>query len=305
MLLFNVKGYTKKLQGGFAMANMDKYLKTVGNEIWFTEADRNNLKIDYRIKEIIYSETSPFQHIMILDSYDFGRVLVLDDAVQTTSLDGFIYNEMITHVPLNIHPNPKNFLIIGGGDCGAAREVAKYPGVERIDMVEIDEMVVKACKNHLKEVSGDLSDPRVNFIFEDGTSYVKQKRDYLYDVIIVDSSDPVGPAVKLFELEFYQNLYDNLKEDGLMVCQSESPVFYSEMMATINRRLKSIFPVVKVYLATVPTYPGGLWSFTIGSKKYGEPNPEAFDKETRYVNKEIIKSCFALPNFVKEQLEAN
>jgi len=287
------------------MANMDKYLKTVGNEIWFTEADRNNLKIDYRIKEIIYSETSPFQHIMILDSYDFGRVLVLDDAVQTTSLDGFIYNEMITHVPLNIHPNPKNVLIIGGGDCGAAREVAKYPGVERIDMVEIDEMVVKACKNHLKEVSGDLSDPRVNFIFEDGTSYVKQKRDYLYDVIIVDSSDPVGPAVKLFELEFYQNLYDNLKEDGLMVCQSESPVFYSEMMATINRRLKSIFPVVKVYLATVPTYPGGLWSFTIGSKKYGEPNPEAFDKETRYVNKEIIKSCFALPNFVKEQLEAN
>lgn len=287
------------------MANMDKYLKTVGNEIWFTEADRNNLKIDYRIKEIIYSETSPFQHIMILDSYDFGRVLVLDDAVQTTSLDGFIYNEMITHVPLNIHPNPKNVLIIGGGDCGAAREVAKYPCVERIDMVEIDEMVVKACKNHLKEVSGDLSDPRVNFIFEDGTSYVKQKRDYLYDVIIVDSSDPVGPAVKLFELEFYQNLYDNLKEDGLMVCQSESPVFYSEMMATINRRLKSIFPVVKVYLATVPTYPGGLWSFTIGSKKYGEPNPEAFDKETRYVNKEIIKSCFALPNFVKEQLEAN
>ena len=124
------------------MANMDKYLKTVGNEIWFTEADRNNLKIDYRIKEIIYSETSPFQHIMILDSYDFGRVLVLDDAVQTTSLDGFIYNEMITHVPLNIHPNPKNVLIIGGGDCGAAREVAKYPGVERIDMVEIDEMVV-------------------------------------------------------------------------------------------------------------------------------------------------------------------
>jgi len=287
------------------MRKMEKFLKRVDNEIWFTEADRDNLKIDYRIKDIIYSETSPYQQIMVLDSYDFGRILVLDDAVQTTSLDGFIYNEMITHIPLNIHPNPKNVLIIGGGDCGAAREVAKYPNIERIDMVEIDELVVKACKNHLKEVSGDLSDPRVNFIFEDGTSYVKQARDYLYDVIIVDSSDPVGPAVKLFELEFYKDLYDNLYDDGLMVCQSESPVFYSEMMVTINRRLKSLFPVVKVYLATVPTYPGGLWSFTIGSKKYEEPNPNAFDKETRYVNKEIIKSCFALPNFVKKQLNTD
>jgi len=284
------------------MTKMEKYLQKVGDEIWFTEVDRSNLKIDYRIKDVIYSETSPLQHIMILDSYDFGPMLVLDGAVQTTALEGFIYNEMITHIPLNIHPNPKNVLIIGGGDCGVAREVAKYPNIQRIDMVEIDEMVVSACKNHLKDVSGNLSDPRVNFIFKDGTSYVKGKREYLYDVIIVDSSDPVGPAVKLFELEFYQDLYNNLHEDGLMVCQSESPVFYSEMMVNIHRRLNSVFPVVKVYMATVPTYPGGFWSFTIGSKKYQEPNPVTFDKQTKYVNKEIIKSCFAIPNFVKKHL---
>jgi len=284
---------------------VNKYLQKVGDEIWFTETDRNNLKIDYRIKEIVYSETSPFQHIMVLDSYDFGRMLVLDGAIQTTELDGFIYNEMITHIPLNIHPGAKNVLIIGGGDCGAAREVAKYPSIERIDMVEIDEMVVKTCKTYLKEVSGDLSDTRVNFIFEDGTRFVKQKKDYLYDVIIVDSSDPVGPAVKLFELEFYKDLYDNLTDDGLMVCQSESPVFYYEMMLNINRRLKSVFPFVKVYLAIVPTYPGGFWSFTIGSKKYIDPNPEAFDKETKYVNKEIIRSCFALPGFIKKQLSTD
>ncbi|MGB4450817.1 MAG: polyamine aminopropyltransferase [Tepidanaerobacteraceae bacterium] len=285
------------------MTEMGKYLKRVGDDLWFTETDRDNLKIDYRIKDIVFSETSPFQHIMILDSYDFGRMLVLDDAIQTTAKEGYIYNEMITHIPLNIHPNPKNILIIGGGDCGAAREVAKYPNVERIDMVEIDEMVVQASKAHLKEVSGDLSDPRVNFIFDDGASYVKQKRDYLYDVVIIDSSDPVGPALKLFELEFYTDVYNALAEDGLMACQSESPVFYSEMMVNINRRLRSLYPIVKLYLATVPTYPGGFWSFTIGSKKYKDTNPDAFDKETKYVNKDILESCFALPNFVKERLE--
>ena len=282
--------------------NVEKYLRKVGDEIWFTEFEKDNLKIDYRIKEVVYSETSPFQHILILDSYDYGPMLVLDGAIQTTARDGYIYNEMITHVPLNIHPNPKNVLIIGGGDCGAAREVAKYPGIEKIDMVEIDEKVVEVSKKYLKEVSGNLSDPRVNFIFDDGSAYVKQKRDYLYDVIIVDSSDPVGPAVKLFELEFYKDLYNNLHEDGLMVCQSESPIYYPEMMVSIHRRLNNVFPIVKMYMATVPTYPAGFWTFTIGSKKYHEPNPEAFDKETKYVNKEIIKSCFSLPNFVKAQL---
>ena len=174
------------------MIKTENYLQKIGDDIWFTEVDRSDLKIDYRIKEVVYSESSPIQEIMILDSYDFGRMLVLDDAVQTTAQDGYIYNEMIAHIPLNIHPNPKNVLIIGGGDCGAAREAAKHHNIDRIDMVEIDEMVVKASKQYLQEVSGNLSDPRVNFIFEDGTAYVKEKRDYLYDVIIVDSSDPVG-----------------------------------------------------------------------------------------------------------------
>ncbi len=287
------------------MMQMEECLKKIGDDIWFTEIDRNNLKIDYRIKEIIYQCSSPIQQIMILDSYDFGPMLVLDDAVQTTSNDGYIYNEMIAHVPLNIHPNPKNVLIIGGGDCGAAREATKYPNVERIDMVEIDEMVVQACRKYLPKVSGNLSDPRVNFIFEDGTAFVKEQRDYLYDVVIIDSSDPVGPAVKLFELEFYKDIYGNLHEDGLMVCQSESPIFYSEMMVKIHKNLHSLFPVVKTYMATVPTYPGGFWTFTMGSKKYRKPNPEKFDKDTQYINKEILESCFILPKFIEKLLDDN
>ncbi|MDD4569316.1 MAG: polyamine aminopropyltransferase [Tepidanaerobacteraceae bacterium] len=287
------------------MIKMEKYLRKIGNEIWFTEVDRDNLKLDYRIKDIIYSENSLLQQIMVLDSYDFGRMLVLDGAIQTTALDGYIYNEMIAHIPLNTHPNPKNVLIIGGGDCGAAREVAKYSNIDRIDMVEIDEQVVNVCKDYLPEVSGDLSDPRVNFIFEDGTTFVKDKRDYLYDVIIVDSSDPVGPAVKLYELEFYKDLYANLNKDGLMVCQSESPIFYSETMINIYKHLNSLFPIVKMYMATVPTYPGGFWTFTMGSKKYWKPNPDKFDKDTLYINKEIIKSCFAIPEFIKRLLDMN
>src|SRR5690606_27221530 len=157
--------------------------------IWLTEKERDNLRISYRIKEIVFQHQSPFQHVMILDSFDFGRMLVLDGVVQTTSMDGHIYNEMISHVPLTLHPNPKKVLIIGGGDCGVAREVCKYNGVDQIDMVEIDEMVVQACLEHLPAVSGRLSDTRVNYLFGDGVAFARDAAEK-YDVIIVDSSDP-------------------------------------------------------------------------------------------------------------------
>ncbi|MDK2801628.1 MAG: spermidine synthase [Clostridiales bacterium] len=283
------------------MEQLPKYIQKVNNELWLTEDERDNLKLSYRIKEIVYAGHSPFQHVMILDSYDFGRMLVLDGVVQTTSLDGFIYNEIISHMPLNFHPNPKQVLIIGGGDCGVAREVAKYPGVEKIDMVEIDELVVKVCKEHLQEVSGNLSDPRVHFIYADGVKFAKEHNNE-YDVIIVDSSDPIGPAKQLFELSFYQNLYDSLKEDGVMVCQSQSPIFHFDILKQTYKRINSLFPITKLYTAVVPTYPAGLWSFTLGSKKYQTVNTDNFDKDTRYINKEILEKAFYLPEFVKNQL---
>lgn len=277
-----------------------EYLQNFDGALWLTENDRDHLKISYKIRDVIFSESSPLQHVMILDSYDFGRMLVLDGVVQTTSIDGHIYNEMITHVPLHIHSNPKKVLIIGGGDCGAAREVAKYKEIEQIDMVEIDELVVKACKEHLPEVSGNLSDPRVNFIFDDGVQFAKNKVNE-YDVIIVDSSDPVGPAEQLFEYEFYKNLHKALKEDGIMVCQSQSPIFHSSILKQTADSIRQLFTYSGTYTAVVPTYPGGLWSFTIGSKQHSL-NPETFKKhtiETKYFNQEILKSCFALPEFMK------
>jgi spermidine synthase len=284
------------------MKQLPKYVQYRNGEWWLTESERDNMTISYRVRSIVHEEQSPFQHVMILDSCDFGRMLVLDGVVQTTSMDGFIYNEMISHVPLAFHPHPRRVLVIGGGDCGAAREVCKHDQVEQIDLVEIDQAVVEACKRHLPEVSGNLSDPRVRFIYADGVEFVKSVSD-TYDVIIVDSSDPVGPAKPLFEYAFYAHLHRALKADGVMVCQSQSPIFHDDVMRQTYQHIDRLFPTALLYTAVVPTYPGGLWSFTLGSKAYERPARfHSFNKETRYVNREILEQCFRLPTFIKDRI---
>ncbi|MEF3306239.1 polyamine aminopropyltransferase [Paenibacillus sp. GYB003] len=285
------------------MERLPKYIQSSQGTLWLTEDDRDNLKISYRIKDVLFEETSPYQHVMILDSFDFGPMLVLDGVVQTTSKDGYIYNEMITHVPLTIHPQPRNVLIIGGGDCGAAKEAVRYDTVERVDLVEIDEAVVRASKRHMPEVSGNLSDPRVNYHYIDGVEFAKTQSG-VYDVIIVDSSDPVGPAQQLFEPEFYRSLHRALREDGLMVCQSQSPIFHGGIVKQTYRRIGQTFPYRRLYTAVVPTYPGGLWSFTIGSKR-PIPAPERirFDKPARYASEDILRRCFSLPAFLQDLLD--
>ncbi|WP_443081816.1 polyamine aminopropyltransferase [Sutcliffiella sp. NC1] len=285
------------------MMDLNKpYLSRKNGDLWLTEDEYDNLKVSYRIKDVIYDQKSSCQDVMILDSYNFRRMLVLDGVVQTTSVDGHIYNEMISHVPMSIHPNPQKVLIIGGGDCGVAKEVTRYEGVEHIDMVEIDELVVKACIEHLPEVSGRLADPRVHYIFDDGVKFAASKKKE-YDLIIVDSSDPIGPAKVLFEQSFYESLHEALKDDGMMVCQSQSPIFHADVMKQSYTRISGLFPEVKMYTAVVPTYPGGLWSFTIGSKQHIKPNPsKVTNKNTKYVNEQIVESCFSLPQFIKEIL---
>lgn len=284
------------------MKRLPKYIQQAQGTLWLTEDERDNLKISYRVKDVLFEETSPYQHVMVLDSYDFGPMLVLDGVVQTTSMDGHIYNEMIAHVPMTMHPQPRQVLIIGGGDCGVAREVAKYKDVERIDMVEIDEAVVRACKQYLPAVSGNLSDPRVRYHYADGVQFVKGIRER-YDVIIVDSSDPVGPAQQLFEMEFYRDLQGALAAGGVMACQSQSPIFHADVMAQSYERIGRLFPHRKLFTAVVPTYPGGLWSFTLGSKRE-LPAPESirFRKQAQYVNEAVLRSCFSLPTFVEESL---
>lgn len=291
------------------------YLKQINDELWLVEEDRENLKISYRVKEILAEKQSPFQHVMIVDLYDFGPALVLDGVVQTTSKDGFIYNEMITHIALASHPNPKQVLIIGGGDCGAAREAVKYSKVEKVDVVEIDEVVVQLSRSHLKEVSGNLDDPKVHFMFTDGIEYIQSLKDH-YDIVIVDSSDPVGPAEQLFTYSFYSQVQQSLKKDGIFVCQSESPILYSDVLRSTFQHIDSLYPIAELYTAVVPTYPGGLWSFTYASKEY--PPLHAWKQYqkldlpstsfeawagTKYITDSILENCFQLPQFLKEIIQ--
>lgn len=283
---------------------LPNFFKEKDGQVWLEELDRENLKLHYRVKGVISSEKSPFQMVNVVDLHDFGKCLVLDGVVQTTALDGYIYNEMISHIPLITHENPKDVLVIGGGDCGVINEVIKYDNIESIDMVEIDEIVVKECIKHIPEIAGKSNeDSRVRFIFGDGVKYVNQT-EKKYDIVIVDSSDPIGPAIELFTEKFYKNVKKCLKEDGLMVCQSESPIFYRDVMKQTFNRLRNIFEYTKLYTAVVPSYPGGLWSFTLASNKYTETeaNLEQLVEDTNYVNKEVFRNCFELPNFIKNSL---
>jgi spermidine synthase len=284
---------------------MEDFFKQINGETWLVEDERDNMKLYYRLKDIISSKKSPFQQVNIVDSYDFGRCLVLDGVIQTTELDGYIYNEMIAHIPVVTHEDPKNVLVIGGGDCGVVNELIKYRSINSIDMAEIDELVVKECIEHLPSISGDCGkDKRVNFVFDDGIKFIKDKNK-TYDIAIVDSSDPVGPAEILFSEDFYVNLKNSLKDDGIMVCQSQSPIFHRDVLKKTRDILKKHFPIVRTYKAVVPSYPGGMWSFTLASFKDDPLNADKdkLAKDTKYINSEVLRSCFSLPKFMQENFK--
>ncbi|MEW6173099.1 MAG: polyamine aminopropyltransferase [Bacillota bacterium] len=273
-------------------------------ELWYTENQNKNLRLSCLVTKTLHVEQTPFQHLAVLETPGFGRVLVLDGIVQTTVWDEYIYHEMIAHVPLNTHPDPKRVLVIGGGDGGTAREVVRHPKVEKAVMVEIDERVVAASREYLPELSAGLNDPKLELRIADGIKHVEECEGE-YDIAVIDSTDPVGPAVGLFSREFYAKVARALKEDGLFVAQTESPLFDLDFITRIHKDLAGIFPVVRTYLAPVPSYPGGLWSFTMGSKKY---DPLTVDLESvqklsyRYYNTKIHKAAFVLPQFLKEKL---
>ncbi|ACV64279.1 spermidine synthase [Desulfofarcimen acetoxidans DSM 771] len=274
-------------------------------EFWFTEDQSKDLRIGCRILETIHSETTPFQKLAVINTAQFGRMLVLDNVIQTTVKDEFVYHEMIAHVALNTHPNPKKVLIIGGGDGGVVREVVKHTGVEKVVHVEIDGRVIEVSKKYLPEISCALDNPRVEVIIDDGIKHVQEYKD-TYDVIIIDSTDPVGPAVGLFSAEFYRSVSEALTQDGLFVAQTESPFYNEELITRIQKDVADIFPVTSLYLACVPTYPGGLWSFTIGSKIYDPQKADTTrfsELATRYYSPVVHKASFVLPPFVQNLLK--
>lgn len=273
--------------------------------VWFTELQWDNLCISCAVKEVLHREKTPYQELQVLDTYTWGRMLVLDGAIQTTIEDEFVYHEMITHVPLNTHPNPKRVLVIGGGDGGTIREIVKHDTVEKATLVEIDEAVINAAKKYLPEISVALTgNPKVEVLIEDGIKHVEEKENY-YDVIIVDSTDPVGPAVGLFSKEFYASIHKALKDDGIFVAQTESIFYDKKLISRVYKDVSSLFPITKIYLASVPTYPAG-WCFTLGSKVH---DPEIIDPakirsfETKYYTPQVHKASFALPRFVTDYLK--
>ena len=279
-------------------------------EFWFSEKQTKDVKFSIRVDRQLYSSQSEFQRIDIFESPEFGRFLTLDGYMMLTEKDEFIYHEMITHIPMAVHPKAEKVLVIGAGDGGVIRELVRYPEIKQIDLVEIDDMVVEVCRKYLPKTACCLDDERVNIRYEDGLKYIRRCENK-YDLIIVDSTDPFGPGEGLFTREFYGNCYKALKEDGIMVNQHESPFYEEDARACqrAHRNITETFPVSRVYQAHIPTYPSGHWLFGFASKKY-HPLKHLREKEwntrgiqTRYYTTTLHKGAFYLPAYVEELLK--
>lgn len=277
-------------------------------ELWYSEQYTKDVKLSMRVKEHLFTTQSMYQKIDVLDTWEFGRVLLLDDVVMLTEKDEFVYHEMITHVPMAVHPHVKDVLIIGAGDGGTLTRLLPYTSIEHIDIVEIDPMVVETCRNFFPDLTNSFQDSRAHLHFGDGLQFVR-KQENRYDLIIVDSTDPFGPGEGLFTKEFYGNCYKALKADGILVNQHES-AYYEEdakAMKRAHERIASRFPIARVYQAHIPTYPSGHWLFGFASKTY-MPDVDVsswndLQIPASYYNTDLHKGAFALPTYVKKMLE--
>lgn len=275
--------------------------------VWYSELHNGQSGLTVKIDRIIESVQSEFQRIDVLQTKDFGKMLVLYGSLMVCDNDNNAYNEMIVHVPLFSHPAPKRVLIIGGGDCGALTEVMKHPEVESCLMCELDEKVVEVSRRHFPDLCVGLDDPRAKLIFQDGKKFIDTTEDK-FDIIILDLSDPVGPAADLFQKEFHRRVHDCLNDDGILVAQTESPFYNQDTVKNIYANLTQVFPIIMMYTCFMPIYPSGIWSFGYCSKKY---DPLADFDETRwmdlslttkYYNADVHRGAFCLPQFVKDLL---
>ena len=274
-------------------------------ELWFIEKQTDRFGITMKIKRTLHTEQTDFQKLDMVETEEFGNMLVLDGMVMTTQKDEFVYHEMVAHVPLFTHPNPENVLVVGGGDGGVIREVLKHPSVKKATLVEIDGKVIEYSKKYLPEIAGMLDDARVEVKVDDGFMHIANSENE-YDVIMVDSTEPVGPAVNLFTKGFYAGISKALKGDGVFVAQTDNPWFTPELITNVQRDVKEIFPITRLYIANIPTYPSGLWTFTIGSKKHDPlaiEDSRFHDIETKYYTKDLHKAAFTLPRFVEDLIK--
>jgi len=280
---------------------------------WFFEEkvpyDTSRVKIGIEIKKKLYSGRSGHQKIEFLDTYAFGRILALDGILQTSEKDEFVYHEMLCQLPMFLHKNPRKILIVGGGDGGSLEEVLKHE-IEKAWMVEIDKNVIELSKKYLPSISkGAFKDKRAEIVVDDGKQYIKTHKDF-FDIVILDLSDPYGPAKELISLKFYQDVKKSLAKDGIISIQSGSLNDQPELVKTIFGRIKRIFPFVKIHKAVIPAYQTGEYCFVIGCKKKIEALQERnigkkFKKlklGLKYFSPEIYYSSRVLPEYLSEKI---
>ncbi len=274
-------------------------------ELWFGDQyERENGRyLQIKVDNVLERVMSPFQEICVVNSPAFGKVLINDGIVMLTEADEAGYHEMIAHVPLCTHPKPERVLVIGGGDGGTVREIIKHAQIDRVDVCEIDEQVIEICRRHFPSLASSFDHNKVHLFFQDGAQFLTTKKNQ-YDVIIVDSSDPIGPGTTLFTDQFYQSIFYALKEDGIAVSQMESIFWHSGFIQKNFLFIKKIFPFTSYYYTMVPTYPSGMIGFSFCSKKYHpilDFKPERVTElpDLKYYHADLHKAAFILPAFTR------
>ena len=275
---------------------------------FYHEITPSGFGIAIKAGKVLFSDNSEFQKVEVFETESaLGRVLTLDDLMMTTEGDEFHYHEMIAHVPMMHHKNPKTVLVIGGGDGGTVREVLKHDTVEKVILCEIDGMVIDACKQFLPTISCELDNPKCEILVEDAIEYIKGKEN-MFDIVLIDSTDPMGPGEGLFTEEFYTNVKRSLKPGGIVAAQSESPFVNKNEIKKMYDLLKKVFPICSTYTSNIPTYPGGYWAWAFCSESVkplsylDERRCADITKTCKIYNKDYHNARFALPNYLKELL---
>jgi len=275
-------------------------------DLWVEERNQDTHALRLRVDRVLFRGQSEFQTVEIVETRGHGRLLLNDGLYMVSERDEFVYHEMIAHVPLLVHPDPRRVLVIGGGDGGTVRECLRHPSVEHVELVEIDGMVIDACREHLPVTASCLDDPRVTVTVADGVAFVAAT-DQTFDAVLVDSTDPVGPAQPLFGPEFYGNVARVLGPQGIVVSQCENPWYELAAQCSLLEILRGQFPEVAVYNYHNLTYPGGLWSFSFASKgprPDAELDPERIARlgQLQWWTPEVHRAAFALPAFQRRAL---
>ena len=275
-------------------------------DLWWTETQTPSLRLGLRCSAVVTRARSAYQEVAVLETEQYGRLLALDGAVMTTEADEFVYHEMLVHPAMVACARPRSVLVVGGGDGGAVREVLRHPAVERVVLAELDPLVVDVSRAHLPGIAGRIGDPRVAVCPGDGALYLRGAPEAAFDVVLVDAPDPVGPAEVLFSGGLFAEAARVLAPGGVLAVQTESPFLHAGLIRAVQERLAASFPLVRLYWAVVPTYPGAMWTFSLASRGADPLASGAPERggglPTRYWSPEVHRAAFVLPPFVRALL---